>query len=169
MTSPAINAAGRSRVGRRALLALLSLSVFVAAIALPTGLHGQPQGKEKKQKAKQTQVRTVTIVTGLWHPWSLAWLPNGDMLVTERNGKLRTVRDNRLDPDPVAGIPAVHAVRLSGPPVHPTATPRRSPRASEARSCACATTEPLRRAIRSKAKRAIGPRFTRWGIATNWD
>jgi glucose/arabinose dehydrogenase len=107
MTSPAINAAGRSRVGRRALLALLSLSVFVAAIALPTGLHGQPQGKEKKQKAKQTQVRTVTIVTGLWHPWSLAWLPNGDMLVTERNGKLRTVRDNRLDPDPVAGIPAV--------------------------------------------------------------
>src|ERR1700739_4783405 len=99
---------------RCALLALLSRSVFVAAIVLPTGLHGQPQGKEKKQKAKQTQVRTVTIASGLWHPWSLAWLPNGDMLVTERNGKLRTVRDGKLDPDPVPGVPAVHSVRLSG-------------------------------------------------------
>src|SRR2546429_522504 len=47
-------------------------------------------------------------------PWSLAWLPNGDMLVTERNGKLRTVRDGRLDPDPIAGVPPVHSVRLSG-------------------------------------------------------
>jgi aldose sugar dehydrogenase len=114
MTSPSIKGAVRSHAGGWALLALLSLSVFVAAIELPTGLNGQPQGKEKKQKTKQTQVRTVTIATGLWHPWSLAWLPNGDMLVTERNGKLRTVRDNRLDPDPVAGVPAVHAVRLSG-------------------------------------------------------
>jgi aldose sugar dehydrogenase len=114
MTSPSIKAATGARAGQYAFLALLSLSVFVAAIALPTGLNGQPQGKEKKQKAKQSQVRTVTIATGLWHPWSLAWLPNGDMLVTERNGKLRTVRDNRLDPDPVGGVPAVHAVRLSG-------------------------------------------------------
>jgi aldose sugar dehydrogenase len=109
MTSPSIKTARRS-----ALLALLSLSVFIAAITLPTGLNGQPQGNEKKKKAKQTQVRAVTIATGLWHPWSLAWLPNGDMLVTERNGKLRTVRDNRLDPDPIAGVPAVHSVRLSG-------------------------------------------------------
>jgi len=85
------------------------------AALLPTGMQGQPQGKEKnKQKAKQTAVRTVTIATGLWHPWSLAWLPNGDMLVTERNGKLRVVRDSRLDSEPIAGVPPVHSVRLSG-------------------------------------------------------
>src|SRR5580704_6789587 len=94
---------------------LLGLGVFVGIASLPTTADGQPQGKDKaKQKAKQTAVRTVTIASGLWHPWSLAWLPNGDMLVTERNGKLRMVRDNRLDPDAVAGVPAVHSVRLSG-------------------------------------------------------
>src|SRR5512147_2180364 len=95
-------------------LVLLSLGAFVAVATLPMGIQGQPQNKEKKQKAKATPVRTVTMATGLWHPWSLAWLPNGDMLITERNGKLRTVRDGKLDADPVAGVPPVHSVRLSG-------------------------------------------------------
>ena len=111
----ALFAASASRPGSVAWLAFLSLAVFVMAALLPTGMQGQPPGKEKnKQKAKQTAVRTVTIATGLWHPWSLAWLPNGDMLVTERNGKLRVVRDSRLDSEPIAGVPPVHSVRLSG-------------------------------------------------------
>jgi glucose/arabinose dehydrogenase len=94
---------------------LVSLGVFVGIAMLPTGADGQPQGKDKaKAKAKQINVRTVTIASGLWHPWSLAWLPNGDVLVTERNGKLRMLRDNKLDADPVAGVPPVHSVRLSG-------------------------------------------------------
>ena len=95
-------------------LVALSLGVFAAVVMLPVGVQGQPQNKEKKQKAKATVVKTTTMATGLWHPWSLAWLPNGDMLVTERNGKLRTVRDGKLDADPVAGVPPVHSVRLSG-------------------------------------------------------
>jgi len=95
-------------------LVALSLGVFAAVVMLPLGVQGQPQNKEKKQKAKATVVKTTTMATGLWHPWSLAWLPNGDMLVTERNGKLRTVRDGKLDADPIAGVPPVHSVRLSG-------------------------------------------------------
>src|SRR5437868_13276891 len=96
-------------------LVALSLGALIAVATLPTSIQGQPQEKAKaKAKAKATAVRTVTMATGLWHPWSLAWLPNGDMLVTERNGKLRTVRDGKLDADPVAGVPAVHSVRLSG-------------------------------------------------------
>ncbi len=92
----------------------LSLAAFAAAAMLPIGSEAQPQGKDKAKKAGKTAIRTTVIAGGLWHPWSLAWLPNGDMLVTERNGKLRVVRDNKLDPDPIAGVPAVHSVRLSG-------------------------------------------------------
>jgi len=51
--------------------------------------------------------RVVTVAEGLVNPWSMAWLPNGDMLVTERPGRLRIVRNGRLLPDPVAGLPAI--------------------------------------------------------------
>jgi glucose/arabinose dehydrogenase len=92
---------------------VFSAAAFVAAFLMPAGVDGQPQNKAKT-KAKNASYKTVTIASGLWHPWSLAWLPNGDMLVTERNGKLRIVRDNKLDPEPIPGVPAVHSVRLSG-------------------------------------------------------
>lgn len=55
-----------------------------------------------------------TVVEGLEVPWSIAWLPNGDMLVTERPGRLRIVRDGKLVATPVAGIPPVHAVGQGG-------------------------------------------------------
>ncbi len=51
--------------------------------------------------------RLVRLVEGLEHPWSLAFLPDGRMLVTERPGRLRIVRDGRLEPQPVAGLPQV--------------------------------------------------------------
>ena len=54
------------------------------------------------------------VAKGLVNPWSLAFLPDGSMLVTERPGRLRVIRDGVLDPTPVAGVPAVKAQRLSG-------------------------------------------------------
>jgi aldose sugar dehydrogenase len=93
---------------------LLSLGMVATVALLTQEMAGQPQGKEKAKKAKKSEIRIVTMATGLWHPWSLAFLPNGDMLVTERNGKLRRMHDGRLDPEPIAGVPAVHSVRLSG-------------------------------------------------------
>ena len=57
----------------------------------------------------------VTVVTkGLDHPWGLAFLPDGDLLVTERPGRLRVVRDGMLDPTPIAGMPAIRAVVIGG-------------------------------------------------------
>ena len=52
------------------------------------------------------KIRVVTVATGLFHPWGLALLPDGNILVTERNGKLRMIRNGVLLPDPVWTAPA---------------------------------------------------------------
>jgi len=55
-------------------------------------------------KTQAFQVRE--LLSGLEHPWSMAWLPNGEMLITEREGRLRRVsKDFRLDPRPIEGLP----------------------------------------------------------------
>ena len=51
--------------------------------------------------------RAVSLLRGLEHPWSMAWLPNGDILVTERPGRLRRVRAGQLASDPISGVPKV--------------------------------------------------------------
>jgi len=58
--------------------------------------------------------RTETIVDGLRHPWGLAWLPDGAVLITERSGRLRLVQDGKLEPTPIAGVPAVCACGQGG-------------------------------------------------------
>jgi aldose sugar dehydrogenase len=62
----------------------------------------------------QQGARRTTVVEGLEHPWSMAWLPDGAMLVTERPGRLRIVRDGVLQPSSAAGVPAVWAVGQGG-------------------------------------------------------
>ena len=58
--------------------------------------------------------RVVTVADGFEHPWSIAFLPDGDILVTERPGRLRVIRDGRLLPAPVEGVPPVFAVGQGG-------------------------------------------------------
>lgn len=55
--------------------------------------------------ATDVRFRLETVATGLEHPWSLAFLPNGDRLVTERAGRLRVIRQGELLDAPVAGLP----------------------------------------------------------------
>src|SRR3954469_3082639 len=47
----------------------------------------------------------ITVTKGLNQPWSMAFLPDGGILITERGGTLRMVRNGVLDPNPVAGLP----------------------------------------------------------------
>ncbi|HEX4999570.1 MAG TPA: PQQ-dependent sugar dehydrogenase [Terriglobia bacterium] len=61
-----------------------------------------------------TRIRVSILTRGLSHPWSLAWIPGGEMLVTERDGRLRVVRNGILDPNPVAGVPEVRHGGLNG-------------------------------------------------------
>ncbi|MBV8791430.1 MAG: PQQ-dependent sugar dehydrogenase, partial [Pseudolabrys sp.] len=59
-------------------------------------------------------IRVETVATGLVHPWSLQFLPDGRMLVTERPGRMRTVTaDGKLSP-PLDGVPQVVARGQSG-------------------------------------------------------
>ena len=51
--------------------------------------------------------RVVEIADGLLQPWSMTWLPGGDILVTEKPGRLRIVRDGQLLPEAVPGVPEV--------------------------------------------------------------
>ena len=60
------------------------------------------------------RIRVVTVASGLVHPWSIAFLPDGrTMLVAERSGRLRIIRDGVLDPSPIWSAPV--------PPVVPAA------------------------------------------------
>lgn len=63
---------------------------------------------------EQGRIHVAVVTTGLDHPWGLAFLPDGGMLVTERPGRLRIVRDGKLDPAPIAGVPAVRAAVIGG-------------------------------------------------------
>jgi len=65
---------------------------------------------------EQRNIRVVVLAKGLSHPWSLAFLPDGSMLVTERAGRLRIIRNGVLDPQSVAGLPASRWALDSGLP-----------------------------------------------------
>ncbi|MDE0004050.1 MAG: PQQ-dependent sugar dehydrogenase, partial [Rhodospirillaceae bacterium] len=58
--------------------------------------------------------RVVTVVEDIQHPWSIAFLPDGDMLFTQRTGELRIVRDGELLPEPVEGIPETRVINQGG-------------------------------------------------------
>ena len=58
--------------------------------------------------------KLTTVLSDLEHPWSMAWLPDGAILITERPGRLRIVRNSILEPEPIGGIPEVLAVGQGG-------------------------------------------------------
>ncbi len=58
-------------------------------------------------RAEDHSFRVVKIAEGLDQPWSLAFLPDGRMLVTEKRGGLRVINQGKLEPRPIAGLPEV--------------------------------------------------------------
>jgi glucose/arabinose dehydrogenase len=82
----------------------------------PQGIPARPLPDKpvEFQTAEGQDIRVVVVTKGLSHPWGLAFLPDGGMLVTERPGRLRIIRNGVLDPAPVAGVPEVRATGLSG-------------------------------------------------------
>src|SRR6185503_14793521 len=99
-----------------------SVPILLAAILIAANLSGQQGGRNSPPlpqlpqtfETAQQKIRVSVVATGLANPWSLAFLPNGDMLVTERAGRLRILRGGVLDPQPISGVPPVRAVALGG-------------------------------------------------------
>ncbi|MFO7812542.1 MAG: PQQ-dependent sugar dehydrogenase [Pelovirga sp.] len=60
------------------------------------------------------KIRIVEITEGLEHPWGMAFLPDGRILVTERPGRLRLVENGQLLPEPISGLPSIVAQGQSG-------------------------------------------------------
>lgn len=64
--------------------------------------------------SQTNQWQKMTVIEGLEHPWAMVWLPNGKILITERPGRLRVVREGKLDPKAIPGVPEVFAVGQGG-------------------------------------------------------
>ena len=90
----------------RVVLRISVMSLLLTLLAVPT-VRAQEDGELHQTHLANFQV--VTVADDLEHPWSMAFLPNGDMLVTERAGQLRIIRDGVLQAEPLAGVPAVRA------------------------------------------------------------
>jgi glucose/arabinose dehydrogenase len=87
----------------------------IAVIVTGAGCGGQPGAAQQGPIAsEQASFELVTVVRGLEHPWGMAFLPDGDVLVTERPGRLRLVQDGVLEPKPIAGVPPVYASGQGG-------------------------------------------------------
>ena len=102
---------------------IVTLISTLLVAALPTFARSQPVGGPSPplgagpfvfDTAEQHKLRAVVVASGLSHPWSLAFLPDGDILVTERQGGLRIVRNGVLSPQPISGLPEVSKARLAG-------------------------------------------------------
>lgn len=96
--------------GERRPLPNTALVIAAAALFLAAAIAYAGQRIESEHH----DFRVITIVDGLNHPWAMAFLPDGDVLVTERAGRLRVVRGGELLPDPVAGLPDVAAQGQGG-------------------------------------------------------
>jgi len=85
------------------------------SIALAAGLLAlSPIARAQTFKSSAGDLKVDTMVGGLAHPWSLAFLPDGNMLVTERPGRLRiATRDGKLSA-PLAGLPRIYASGQGG-------------------------------------------------------
>ncbi len=92
------------------------ISILFAALLLSVSpAHGQSGTHMTTGNVPSERgIRKVPIVDGLEHPWAMTWLPGGDILITERPGRLRVVRDGRLLSEPVDGIPNVFSKGQGG-------------------------------------------------------
>lgn len=97
-------------------ISLAVISLAAAPSAAAQGLRSSPPPPEFPQTytTSDYRIRVDALASELAHPWSMQFLPDGDMLITERAGRLRILRDGALDPEPIPGVPEVRPTILGG-------------------------------------------------------
>ena len=92
---------------------------LLAVLAFPNAGCGQQNSAGAKDQTYSTakdsvKFRVEVVAGGLQVPWAFAWLPSGDMLFTERPGRVRIIEKGKLRPDPVFTVPDVEPTGESG-------------------------------------------------------
>ena len=116
-----------NKLALSALAVVLALtgSAAMAQNAPPPASAAQPQQRNPFRsdplgegpwdvQTADAKLHVEVLATGLDHPWGLAFLPDGGMLVTERPGRLRVIRGGVLDPKPIEGLPTMLAAGIAG-------------------------------------------------------
>jgi glucose/arabinose dehydrogenase len=89
---------------------LIAASIAAVASASDTLIPPVPQ----PAKEIRSGYKVVEIAKGLVHPWSMAFLPDGSMLVTERVGRLRLIKGGAVLAEPIGGVPPIHSGGQAG-------------------------------------------------------
>ncbi len=110
-----------------AALALLGLGAAFALLRSGTSSSGRTPGRPPAGlvagrtlpepsvfATEKARVRVVTLTDGLVQPWAMAFLPEGDILITERGGRLRLMHEGRLASDVIGGLPPVDTRQQDG-------------------------------------------------------
>jgi len=110
-------------MGRKILFAVIGVGAAAMIVAAVVFARRAPEriaatgAAAKNVRDYQTEhyaIRVDSVVSGLSHPWSLAFLPDGDILITERAGNLRRVHNGELLRRPIAGVPRVRSTDQEG-------------------------------------------------------
>jgi glucose/arabinose dehydrogenase len=92
-----------------------SRSLFLLLLCSLGCLSAWAQERSSIINSEKQSFRVATLLTGLENPWSVAFLPDGRLLITERAGRLRLVsQDFKLEPKPIDGLPEVSAQGQGG-------------------------------------------------------
>ena len=83
---------------------------LLVAVAVVAPLGAQVAQQSAVQRSALHDYRLVKVAEGFVNPWSIAFLPSGEILVTERAGRLRVIRNGQLAPEPVAGHASRHVL-----------------------------------------------------------
>ena len=93
---------------------MVRIKWLVLPAVLMVILQNPISGQEQDHRSAFHDFKLTTVAEGLISPWSMAFLPNGDMLVTERPGRLRVIQNGELVPEPITGVPQVVAQGQGG-------------------------------------------------------